>query len=547
MLNIENLSKYYGPFLVLNDISFSLNKQMRVGLVGANGVGKSTLLKIIAGRETADAGTVSLEPGVSIGYLPQTLPISSGKTVEDTLAEAVADIRKIESRMRAIENELSSCGDHTEVLLQEYGELSRQFEERGGYELDHRFDVVMEGLGISYLPRSRTVDSLSGGEKTRLGLAGLLLGSPDVLLLDEPTNNLDTTNLQWLEGYLGRCRGAVMMASHDRQFLNATANWIYEIDEHTHNLQKYAGNYNAYKTAKERERAKWEEDYQRQQHEIKELKRVMQAASSEAQRRQRPRDKDKYALQFKAERSQAAATRNIRAARERLERIMENPVPKPPRPLQFKATFAGKEIRSAEVVRVTGLSKSYGSITVLRNIDFHLGASSRAVIIGPNGSGKTTLLRIITGGERPDAGSASLAPNIRPGYLPQEPRLAEKEMTILDYYRRGRPGREEDFIFGLVTCGLFRYDELNKTLAQMSLGQRRKLEIACLIAAEPNVLFLDEPTNHLSLDILESFEKAILDFNGPVLAVSHDRRFVQNFHGETWELREGRLTLYDSK
>jgi macrolide transport system ATP-binding/permease protein len=546
MLNIENLSKYYGPFLVLNGVSFSLNKQMRVGLVGANGVGKSTLLKIIAGRETADAGTVSFEPGASLGYLPQTLPISSGKTMEDVLEEAVAGIRKIESRLRVIENELSSHDGRTEVLLQEYGELSRQFEERGGYDLDHRFDIVMEGLGIGYLPRSRTVESLSGGEKTRLGLAGLLLGSPDVLLLDEPTNNLDTANLQWLEGYLSRCRGAVIMASHDRQFLNATANWIYEIDERTHNLQRYAGNYNAFKTAREQEMTRWEENYRRQQDEIKELKRVMQTSSSEARKRQRSRDKDKYALQFKTERSQAAATRHIRSARERLERIMENPVPRPPRPLRFKAAFTGKEIRSAEVVRVTGLGKSYGNITVLRNVDFYLGPGSRVVIVGPNGSGKTTLLRIITGMERPDTGSVSLAPNVRPGYLPQEPSLAEREMTILDYFRQGRPGHEEDFIFGLVTCGLFTYDELNKTLSQLSLGQRRKLEIACLIAAEPNVLFLDEPTNHLSLDILESFEKAILEFNGPVMAVSHDRRFVQNFRGETWELREGRLRLYDN-
>jgi macrolide transport system ATP-binding/permease protein len=544
MLSIEGLCKSYGPFLVLNCISFSLNKGMRVGLVGVNGVGKTTLFKIIIGQEVADTGRISIDPRGTIGYLPQTLPVLSGKMVGEYISESAGELRQIEARMRDIEKKMS-VADSTVLaqLIDEYGAISRSFEERGGYDLEYRTDIVLEGLGIGRIKKSRPVETLSGGEKTRFGLAMLLLESPDILLLDEPTNNLDIQCLEWLEFYLASYPGAVIVASHDRQLLNVTCNWIYEIDEHSHALARYHGNYDDFKVAKDRERLKWEEDYQRQQDDIGELQRLMQTTDSEARHHHKRQDNDKFIQHFKGERAQNAATRTIRFAREQLSRIMENPIPRPPKPLSFKTTILSSEIRSAEIIQAEGLSKSYNGNIILNNISFTLSANSRVVIIGPNGSGKTTLLRVLSGKEQPDRGEVAWAPNVRLGYLPQEPDNTRRGLTVLEYYRSSLTGYDEDFIFGLVTCGLFNYDEIGKTLDQLSLGQVRKLEIARMIALEPNVLVLDEPTNHISLNVLESFEAAIARFNSPVLVVSHDRRFIRQFGGEIWELKDGKLSL----
>jgi len=517
---------------------------MHVGLVGANGVGKSTLLKILVGQEVADTGETYVGSEETIGYLPQTLTVLSGKKIEELITESTGELRQLEARMHDIEKTMSTAGDSLLAsLMDEYGEVSRRFEECGGYNLEYQADIILEGLGIGHVEKSRLVETLSGGEKTRLGLAMLLLGSPDILLLDEPTNNLDIKYLGWLEGHLNSYRGAFIMASHDRQLLNTAANWIYEIDEHTHSLAKYPGNYDDFKATKDRERLKWEEGYERQQGEIKELKRVMRTTTSETRHRQKPRDSDKFIPHFKGERLQNATARTIRSARERLSRIMEDQISKPPEPLRFKASFVPSEIKSAEIIQSTGLSKSYNDKTVLQDISLTLSANSRVVITGPNGSGKTTLLRLLSCKEKPDSGEVTWAPNIRLGYLPQEPGYVERGLTVLDYYRFGLTGYEEDFIFGLVTCGLFNYDEINKTLEQLSLGQIRKLEIARMIATEPNVLVLDEPTNHISLDVLESFEAAITDFTGPILIASHDRRFIQRFGGELWELADGHIFL----
>lgn len=542
MFNAESLCKSYGPFLILNEISFALSKGMRIGLVGVNGVGKSTLLKVLTRQEPADSGRILTATSVNIGYLPQVPPSLSGNTISELLSKSVGDLRRLETRMREIEEAMGTTSANTlDNLMEEYGEISRKFEEKGGYNLDHRTDMVLEGLGIGYLERSRAVDTLSGGEATRLSLAIVLLGSPDLLLLDEPTNHLDSKSLEWLESYLNNFKGAVIMASHDRQLLNTVANWIYEIDEHTHRLLKYPGNYDAYRMTKKRERLSWEHDYKLQQEEISELKRVIKIAMSQTGRQHKPRDKDKYAVQFKEERLQTSKSRTIRIAKERLARILEDPVLKPPRLLRFKTSFKLREIKSAEVITVVSLSKSYGGKVILQDITFTLGSQSRIVITGPNGSGKTTLLRILIGQETGDAGTIMYSPSLKMGYLPQELGVTLMNVNVLEYYSRDLIGHREDFIAELLQFGLFRSDELIKNITQLSPGQVRKLEIARMITTEPNVLLLDEPTNYISLNDLESFEVAIASFPGPVLAVSHDRRFIQQFGGEVWELIGGKL------
>jgi macrolide transport system ATP-binding/permease protein len=552
MLNVINLSKSYGPNLVLSNISFSLEKGARAGLVGANGAGKSTLLKILAGLESRDTGDIFVKPPAATGYLPQYLPGFTGLSIDEFLLQAAGNLKQTETRMHQIEQSMNTLnGNIPANLMDEYGELSTRFQEGGGYEIDHRIDFLMSGLGISYLERSREIDSLSGGEKTRLNLVTVLLQAPGLLLLDEPTNNLDVQSLRWLENYLGGFKGVLVAASHDREFLNNMVNIIFEIDEYTHQLKKYSGNYDAYKTAKQAERKKWEEDYRNQQETINELSRKMKQIGSSTHQmghksKSRSKDNDKYIPYYKGQRLQGAVSKPIREAEEQLRRIRENPVPKPPNPLRFKAGFKKQNIKSAEVIRAVSIDKMYGNRTILQDITLSIGYNSRLVITGPNGSGKTTLLRILAGEDSSGIGQIAYSPGIRIGYLSQEPDIVNKETTVLEHFRRGREGLQEESIFELVTCGLFRYEELEKKVRQLSLGQIRKLQIACLIAGEPNILLLDEPTNHLSLDTVEDFEAAIVEFNGPVVAISHDRRFIRRFGGEVLELKEGRLAIMNS-
>jgi macrolide transport system ATP-binding/permease protein len=545
LLIVIDLSKSYGPNIVLNRISFGLNKGVRAGLVGINGVGKSTLLKVLAGLEPADSGRIIFNSPVIAGYLPQNLPSFQDLTIDRLLMQSVEDIKRLELRMREIEQAVATAtGNNLPALMEEYSQISTEFHARGGYEIDHRIESIIEGLGIGHIDRSRPVDTLSGGEKTRLNLATILLKNPDLLLLDEPTNNLDAASLEWLEAYLSHHPGAILAASHDRQFLNKVVTFVFEIDEHTHHLKTYAGNYDAFKSAKLAERTKWEEDYRNQQEEISELRKRIKSTTSAmhtAKRTTKSRDNDKFVRYFKSQRLQESISRSIRDAAERLRRIQEDPIPKPPRPLRFKAGFTSLYLRSAEVIRVSNVTKKYGAETILSDITFWIRYDSRVVITGLNGAGKTTLLKIMAGKDIPDRGQVTYAPDVHIGFLSQEPEVADPGRNLLDYYSYGLTGYQEDFIFGLVTCGLFRYDELNKTVGQLSLGQIRKLQIARLIASDPNALILDEPTNHLSLDVLESFESAISDFEGPIIAVSHDRRFIKQFGGEIWELTKGTL------
>ncbi|MDQ2903825.1 MAG: ribosomal protection-like ABC-F family protein [Ktedonobacteraceae bacterium] len=543
MLVVRNLSKSYGAIRVLEDVSCVINREERVGLVGANGVGKSTLLKILVGQETADGGSFAFAPATQVGYLPQTTPDFYGRTIDDLLREALGGLRQLEEHMRQLEIAMAQAGGaELAALIEEYGLVSTKFQDSGGYDLDYQVETIMAGLRLAYLAREREVATLSGGEKERLGLATLLLRSPDLLLLDEPTNHLDVASMEWLESYLARYKGAMLIVSHDRQFLNRAVNRIFEIDEHSHHLKKYEGNYDAYMQAKEAERVAWEEAYERQQEEIKELRKVIRETGRQVGHSNRaPRDNDKYAVHFFAQRTQSAVARRVHAAEEQLKRIEANAVPKPPRLTQITSYFTGELLQSPVVIAAAHLSKSYGETCILRDLNLELAADARILLSGPNGAGKTTLLRIIMGLEEPDEGAVRVVAGARIGYLPQEP-LMNPARTVLETYRYGQVGYEEEFIARLIGYGLFRLEDMHKAVGQLSTGQRRKLEIVRLMAERPNVLLLDEPTNYVSLDVLEAFESAVHNFPGPVIAVSHDRWFMQRFKGTTWKFAGGRLT-----
>src|SRR5579884_1629988 len=543
MLFVRHVSKSYGAITVLDDISFVLNAGERVGIVGPNGVGKSTLLRILVGQETADAGSFSFAPGIEVGYLPQNTPDFYGRTLQDLILESVGNLRQLEERMRELETAMSTATlDTLPGLMEEYDLISTRFQDRGGYEIDYKIDAILAGLRISYLERDRNMATLSGGEKARVGLATLLLRSPDLLLLDEPTNHLDVATLEWLETYLSAYKGAILLVSHDRQFLNRAVNSIFEIDEHSHHLKRYEGNYDAYVLAKAAERAKWEEDYEQQQEEIKELrKRVRETARQVGHGYRPPRDNDKFAKHFFAQRVDSAVSRNVRAAEEQLSRIEENPIPKPPELLRVTSRFNGDPMQSQVVMSITHLSKSWGERCILHDLSLTVTPDARILLAGPNGAGKTTLLKLIMRLEIPDTGEIRVVSGARIGYLPQEPETLDLHKTVIETYRYGQVGYEGEFIGRLLGYGLFRLEDMHKQVGQLSIGQRRKLEIARLMAEGPNVLLLDEPTNYISLDVLEAFEFAVLGFPGPVIAISHDRWFMQRFGGEVCELAEGKI------
>jgi macrolide transport system ATP-binding/permease protein len=541
-LSVSHLSISYGVGRVLNNVSFVLGEGQRAGLVGANGVGKSTLLKIIAGEVAPDAGSVILPQGAEVGYLPQTTPIFEGETIDDLVYKSQGDLRCLEARLRQLEEQISRSGvEDLHARLAEYDEVTRQFERRGGYDIDYKIDQVLGGLGIGHIPRDRTVATLSGGEKARVGLASLLLKSPDILLLDEPTNHLDLAALDWLAAYLAGYSGILLAASHDRHFLNSTSNVILEIDEHKREMREYVGGYDVYAHSKQQERAKWQEEYGVQQGEIKALRQEMREAHQVGHRNRAPRDNDKFAAGFFGGRVQRAISRNVASVEERLRRIEANPVPRPPQELRISPSFDPLSLGGKTPLVASGIYKSYGRRVVLDDVSLSLSSDSHVVIVGPNGVGKSTLLRVLAGQETPDAGQVWLTRSARIGYLSQGQETLDPSQTLLEAYREGLVGSEEELLADLFRYGFFSYDDVRKRVVQLSVGQRQKLQLAHLLAQRANLLLLDEPTNHISLDVLEDFEQALLAFPGPIIAASHDRRFIERLGGEVWEMRDGSI------
>lgn len=544
LLSTSHLSKFYGDRQVLKDVSLSLYPGDHVGLVGANGAGKSTLIKILAGEIAADSGDVKRMDDLEIGYLPQTLASAVGKSVDNLIAESLGSLHALEARLRQLERQMNEDVADMDAVLAAYAETTERFERRGGYEIGHQLEIVLSGLDVADIERSRPVETLSGGEKTRLCLAALLLRSPDLLLLDEPTNHLDFAALEWLEGYLADYRGGLLVVSHDRHFLNQTVKSILEVNEFSGEVSEYSGNYDTYAAIKAHERIKWIEAYTEQQDEIVALRLAIKGKARQVAHNRAPRDGDKFLKHFKRERVETAIARNVASAEERLRRIEADPIPEPPDRLNINPDFDPRTLTSASPLTASMLSKFYGDEVILNDVSFALSPHSRVVIVGPNGAGKTTLLRILAGLAMPNEGEVIRAGSVVIGYLDQEQETLDDDATLFDVYRQGIPGHFEELKTALLRYHLFTWPDLLKPVRTLSIGQKRKLQIARLMATGANLLLLDEPTNHISFDVLEEFEQALIDFPGPVLAVSHDRRFIQRFADEVWEVRHGHLIRY---
>jgi macrolide transport system ATP-binding/permease protein len=503
----KGIGREYDHRPVLVNVTLGLSPGDKIALVGSNGAGKSTLLRILAGHESPDEGVVTHSLRDEIGYLPQYVRVVEGETIQDVVTSSVAGLRSLENRMRELEQRMTEYVD--DDVLSEYGDVSAHFEARGGYDIDARTDEVLANLGVGYLTRDRQVSGLSGGEKARVALAALLLAAPDVLLLDEPTNDLDDRALTWLEGYLKAYRGGVLFVSHDRDFVDAVATAIVELDEHSHGLTRYEGNYGRYLTVKRAAAERAQQAYDAQQEEIAQLRERAATTARSVGYGRAASDNDKRGYNFRGAGVERAVSRNVRAVLEKLERIEAHPVEPPPKPLRFRAHFDAGRLRPGVVaVRAADLVVRYGDRAVLDRVSCLLEADDRACLVGPNGAGKSTLLGILAGRAQPQAGEVRWVPGVRIGYLPQEPRLPDPAATVaanitLGLRQAGLASVTDEARGWLVRWGLLTRDDLTKRIADLSVGQQRKVELGILVGASPDALLLDEPTNHVTFDVID--------------------------------------------
>ncbi|MFJ5827953.1 ribosomal protection-like ABC-F family protein [Streptomyces sp. NPDC093089] len=504
--------RYVQHRTVLDRVSLTVRPGERLGIVGDNGSGKSTLLRLLAGLEQPDNGTVSVEAPGGLGHLAQTLDLPAAATVGDAVDHALADVRALERAVRTAEADLAATGD-----LAGYAELLAGYEARGGADADRRVETTLRRLGErGPLDRDRPLGTLSGGQRSRLALAGVLAAEPELLLLDEPTNDLDDEAVEWLEERLRTHRGTVVAVSHDRVFLDRVTTAVLEVDEDRHTVRRYGDGYPGYLAGRAAERARRQREYEEWK---EDLARYTALADTHIDRFSAIPRKAPAAFSgagaFRARSRAHGAMSRIRAARERLARLSAHPVPPPPEPLRFRADLTGAEGSPVDLadVRVDGR---------LRLDALHLGAGERLLVTGPNGAGKTTLLKVLAGELVPDAGSVR-AP-ARVGMLRQETAPPTDPRTVREAFGEGR----EDELLAL---GLFAARDLATPVRLLSAGQRRKLELARLVTSPAGLLLLDEPTNHLAPGLVEEIDAALALYPGTLVVVSHDRRLREGFRG----------------
>ncbi len=539
VLYLTHITKTYGDRLILDDVSALINRAERIGLVGENGTGKTTLAQIIMGHLPADSGKRQFLPGLEIGYLPQEADFDRETTVAQFLEQAVGLLAILRDTLTALETAMSAPGvsaEQLDALLTQYGAAQEDFAAQGGYAVDYRVDQVLEGLGLGTLSRAQQLHTLSGGEKTRVLLASLLLRAPGLLILDEPTNHLDVMALDWLERYLTDYAGAVLVISHDRRFLNKVVTQIIELSPEDHHLTHYAGNYDYYLAEREAQRVRQSEAYEEQQVAIKELQQAIKAATYSTSKKSRVSDNDKFLKNARRAWSETRQSRDIGAAKQQLKQLLDDPLARPIQRWQINPDFAPDEFASRDAIRLSDVSKAVNGRLLFAGVNVTLGSRDRAVLQGPNGIGKTTLLKLILGLETPDTGTIKIATSAQVGYLDQELETLDPDKTVFEEYSRGLIGSEDEHRANLHKYGLFTHEQVAQRVGSLSAGQRRKLQIARLIASRANVLLLDEPTNHLDLVSVEQFERALCDFPGAVLAVSHDRAFIERVATVRWSL-----------
>ena len=542
MLNVHKIHKSYGADTVLAEISFVVNPGERVGLIGPNGSGKSTLLRILTAEEKADSGSFSFPPGISTGYLPQGLPLDENLSVLDVVRDGIPAWDSARRALQSLTSKMSArSGPELDKTIEEYGRQLENFEALGGYALDHRIEKLLHGLDLNEEILDRPIALLSGGQRTRVGLAKVLFSEPDLLLLDEPTNHLDIDALEWLEDFLNHYRGGILIASHDRVFLDKTVTKIVAIDPETHYSREYVGNYSSYADAIEQEQAKLRMQYQDQEAEIKRLeadihRTKMHAQSVELTTTSRQPNVRRYAKKVAAK----ALSRE-----KKLERYLDadERVEKPKKGWRMNISFEETMRSGQEVLQIERLDFAYpGGAPILQDADLRLAYGDRIALLGKNGSGKSTLIRLVMGELQPSAGTLRIGNSVRIGYMAQEQETLDAEDTPLDVIRKARPMSETDGR-NFLHYFLFEGDAALRPVSSLSYGERSRLLLGKIVAEGANFLVLDEPVNHLDIPSRERFEAALRAFPGTVLAAVHDRAFIRNFAAGTLRIDSGKLVM----
>ena len=503
ILACHGISKSFGEKVIIADGSFHIEDHEKAALVGPNGAGKSTLFKMIVGELPSDRGEVILTKGKSLGYLAQHQAMQSGSTIYEEVKLAKSDIIEMETQIRSLELELKHLeGDALTSRLETYNRLTASFERQNGYAYESEINGVLKGLGFTENDFSKPVDTLSGGQKTRVSLGKLLLTKPDILLLDEPTNHLDLNSIAWLETYLLNYPGAVLIVSHDRYFLNKVVTKVLEIE--SGKLMTYNGNYSDYAAKKQQLRDAQIKEYLNQQQEIKHQEAVIEKLRS-----------------FNREKS-------IKRAESR-EKMLEKirPVEKPLEANnEIHLTLEPSCVSGNDVLSVEHLSKSFPNQVLFQDISFDIKRGEHVAIIGDNGTGKTTLLKILNQVISADSGTFTLGTNVAIGYYDQEHHVLHMDKTIFDEISDDYPDLTNTKIRNMLAAFLFTGDDVFKRIGDLSGGERGRVSLAKLMLSKANFLILDEPTNHLDIPSKEILEKALNNYTGTILYVSHDRYFI---------------------
>ena len=537
MLTAHHLYKTYGIQPILQDISFSIGHDERVGLIGPNGCGKTTLMRILAGVERPDSGTVvATRSNLRVGYLAQGMEFDADQTIRSSLSVYPVSEAALEAEITSLASALASNPNDTRIQTK-YDTALRQLS-----ITNDELPTILGPLGLADMPLDTPVRHLSGGQKTRLMLARVLLEEPHLLLLDEPTNHLDIEMLEWLEEWLAKFKGAALIVSHDRAFLDNTVTSILELDPNTHGMRSYPGNYADYLEHKLSEREKQAQAYQDQQDELVQLRSAAMhiRGLTKMKKGGKADSGDKFAKGFfgnRATKNVAGRAKHIEARIEKL--LTEERIEKPKQNWQMKLDFGAPAHQSKDVLTTEKLSVGYDE-PLLKDLELSIRAGQRIALTGPNGTGKTTLVRTIAGKLHPLAGSLKLGVTVKLGYMAQEQELLNPGLNALQTIQSIAPFNETE-ARNFLHYFLFKGDDALRPTRELSFGERARLQLGLLVAQGCTFLLLDEPINHLDIPSRARFEEALANFKGTILAVVHDRYFIERFASDIWTVKDGKI------
>ncbi len=503
---------------ILDGLTFQVDAGERVGLLGPNGCGKTTFLRILTGVVRPDEGDIVIASNKRLGLISQIPVYPEGYTVEDVLDTAFLSLQELEEEMERLSQRMEE-GESDSTLLSKYDKLSTAFQAGGGYETDTNKNKVCNGLSIPREMREQPFDKLSGGEKTRVNLARLILEDTDILLLDEPTNHLDLRATEWLEEYLEKFKGTVLAVSHDRYFLDKVVHRVVEI--HEGKAEFYSGNYSFYAVEKERRYEEKLKQYEKEQAKIQQLEKAAEQ------------------LRIWAYSGNDKIFKRAQSMEKRIERIRQTDKPRKDRKMEVR--FGEREFRGDEVLSIKGLEKSFGERRLFVGVDLEVEGGERIALLGDNGAGKSTLIKIIMGEEEPDGGKLRKGPTVKVGYLPQIIHFDHPERTLVDTMLYDLDCTAQTARNRLAAFR-FRGEDVFKPVSALSGGEQSRLRLCMLMDSKINLLILDEPTNHLDIQSREWIEEAVEEYEGNLLFVSHDRYFIDRFATRIWMLENGKIT-----